>query len=117
MTKIAYNACYGGFSLSNEAILLARQISGDPKWGDAVLKGEAYGDGSICNSDWDSHHVDVPRTDPTLIKVIEQLGEKAGGMCSNLKIANLPEGTRYRIVEYDGFESVKTPDDYEWSVA
>lgn len=32
MPKIAYNADYGGFSLSREAVELARKLSGNPKW-------------------------------------------------------------------------------------
>ena len=41
-TKVVYNGCYGGFSLSREAILLARELSGNPTWGGACLKGEIY---------------------------------------------------------------------------
>ena len=33
MNKVVYNACYGGFSLSREAVILARELSGDPEWG------------------------------------------------------------------------------------
>jgi hypothetical protein len=38
MTKIAYNACFGGFSLSDKAVHLARKISGDPRWGEYIGK-------------------------------------------------------------------------------
>jgi hypothetical protein len=121
MTKIAYNACFGGFSLSDKAVLLARKLSDDPKWGGCTLPGEMFSDGSgPCESHMkDSNHLDYkhPRTDAILIQVIEQLGKEANGSCANLAIAEVPEGGKYRIDEYDGSESVETPDSYEWQTA
>lgn len=117
MPKIAYNRCFGGFSLSRDAVIRAREISGDPKWGGCALKGEKYDDGSIA--DMDSGHLDYefPRHDPVLVKVIEELGDKANGMCAELAIADVPNGARYRIDEYDGRERVMAPDDYDWKTA
>jgi hypothetical protein len=97
MTKIAYNACYGGFGLSSAAIKRGREISGNPKWGG-----------------WGR---DISRADPTLIAVIEELGEAANGDCASLKIRELPVGTKYRIDEYDGTEKVVTIDEYDWETA
>jgi len=111
MTKIAINQCHGGFSLSREAVLLARKLSNNPRWGGIVLKGEAYPDGTYSTIDFGAHHVNeslVPRTDPILIRVIEDLGKAANGRYAELAIAMLPEGTRYRIDEYDGYESLIT---------
>jgi len=34
-----------------------------------------------------------------------------------LQIRELPEGTLYRIDEYDGRETVMTQDEYTWRVA
>ena len=45
MTKVAYNSCYGGFSLSREAVLRGRKLSDNPKWAGCVLKGDPLGDG------------------------------------------------------------------------
>jgi hypothetical protein len=95
MSKIVYNTCYGGFSLSEKAVALARTLSG--------------------SADWDWH--DVPRHDAILVQVVEALGEDANGGCAELEIYNLPDGARYRIDEYDGSERVMTPDDYQWTVA
>lgn len=114
--KIAYNACFGGFSLSRAAILRARTISGNPNWGGACIKGDVYADGEKCDSDF-GHLRSVPRTDPVLIQAIEELGEEANGQVARLAIRDLPEGTKYRIDEYDGSESVMTPDEYEWETA
>jgi hypothetical protein len=119
MTKVAYNRCFGDFSLSRAAILRGREISGDPKWAGCMLKGEPFDDGSGVASD-DFGHIDYkkhPRTDPILVQVIEELGRKADGMCAKLAVAKVPKGKKYRIDEYDGAELVMTPDDYEWQTA
>ena len=64
---------------------------------------------SYISFDWE-----LDRTDPDLIKVIEELGsEAASGDCSSLAIADIGE-SKYHIDEYDGWETVITelPDDY-----
>ena len=119
MTKVAYNNCYGGFSLSREAVLLGRKISGDPKWNGTCIKGDVYDDDkhTVCNRDF-GHLGNIPRSDPTLIAVIEQLGHRAdGGRGASLAIEEVPEGTQYRIDEYDGNESVMTQESYDWETA
>ena len=94
MTKIVYNACWGGFGLSKAA------------W-------ERYVElGGKAESEYD-----VSRTDPILVQVVEELGTDADGEYAELSIADVPAGTKYRIDEYDGFESVRTINDYDWSVA
>ena len=98
MTKIVYNACYGGFSLSEKAI--------KRYW---ELKGETYPE------DWWDRSID--RADPILVQVVEELGESANGAFAELKIRPLVKGTLYRIDEYDGLEQVMTQNDYDWSVA
>ena len=96
MTRIVYNTCYGGFGLSAEAEARYQELSG-------VERVYVYG---------------ISRTDPILLQVIDELGiDAASGRFARLAIAEVPAGTRYRIDEYDGLESVMTVDDYEWSVA
>jgi hypothetical protein len=51
------------------------------------------------------------------VQVVEELGADADGQYAELAIADVPAGTKYRIDEYDGVESVMTIDDYHWSVA
>ena len=110
--KVVYNSDFGGFSLSLEAVLLARKLSGNPKWGGATIKGDIYED-SGKPVDFDYGYIDIKRTDPILVAVVEQLGsEKASGDCASLAIA-IVSGP-YRIDEYDGREAVNTPNDYEW---
>jgi len=97
MGKVVYNACYGGFGLSEEAKKLGEQLSGDPKWGNDI---------------WN-----MERTDPILVQVVEQLGsEKASGIYAKLTIEHLKNGQLYRITEYDGMESVDTGYN-DWRVA
>jgi len=49
---------------------------------------------------------DIPRDDPDMIKVVEELGEKANGKCASLKVVEIPDGTEWEIEEYDGNEWV-----------
>ena len=59
---------------------------------------------------WRSHRIDArpaDRTDPLLLKVVEELGEEASGNCANLVVTEIPEGVDWEIHEHDGFESVR----------
>lgn len=117
MTKIVYNACYGGFGLSDKAWRLYLDRKGikyriEPSEFSSL--GDLYYEEGT--DEW-LYDRDVDRADPVLVAVVEELGEKANGMCASLRIDELPEGTLYRIDEYDGNESVVTQDGYDWSVA
>ena len=116
MTRVVYNACYGGFSISKEAVLRGREITNDPKWG-GVLKGETYSDGTVNDHNFGSYGRELSRTDPTLLHVIDELGSTANGSFAQLQIADIDAGTQYRIDEYDGLEAVMRISDYEWSTA
>lgn len=113
--KIAYNACFGGFGLSNEAIELYLKKKGykytklKPKysWGSCF---DVTDPADFCDRD-------IERHDPILIDVIEELGELANGDCAKLAIEELDAGTQYRIDEYDGNESINTRDRYDWVTA
>jgi hypothetical protein len=102
--KIVVNRCYGGFSLSRKAVLLARKITGNPKWGGAILKGDIYNSGKICDGDYG--FVEVERSDKILVEVVEKLGEKANGRCADLEIVEIPDGVNFEIEQYDGKEWV-----------
>lgn len=117
MTKIAYNACFGGFSLSADAVRLARELSGDPTWGGCVLKGELWDDGTISMGDYTSIDWTIERTDPVLTNVIEMLGAEANGEHAFLLIREVEPGTRYRIEEYDGNETIRLESEYTWETA
>ena len=97
MAKIVYNACYGGFGLNEKAMLRYAELKGP----------EASG----------VEYYDIPRDDPALVQVVEELGEEANDLHANLKIEELPGGMQWLIDSYDGYEQVVTPGDYTWNVA
>ena len=131
MTKIVFNADFGGASLSDKAVERYAEIKGI-----TLYKGEQSFFGGthnyyLCSVDvyntlsdleknnfyFSDRDIFRDRTDPVLIQVIEELGEEANGSSADLQIAELPAGTQYHIHEYDGSETVMTPDDYEWKTA
>lgn len=96
MIKVVYSPTYGGFGLSDEAQDMYLKLK----------KQETF------------DKYDLTRHDPVLIKVVETLGtDKASSDFAQLKIVKI-EGYQYRIDEYDGYESVETPeDDQRWIIA
>ena len=137
MTKVVYNACYGGFGLSKEACQRYWDIKGqqvwieDVQWGVTVWlvspedripskEGDAFYSMSMdervaynrAHSEQTWYDRNVDRHDPVLVQVVEELGKKANGDFANLQIDEV-RGS-YRIDEYDGNESVMTSGDYDW---
>lgn len=139
MTKVVYNACYGGFGLSKEACQRYWDIKGqqvwieqNPKfisldmfnvwlvppeerleereWSSMTMDERIAYNKAYSKQTW--YYNDVSRHDPVLVQVVEELGDKANGMCAELAIAEVYDS--YRIDEYDGFESVETADSYDW---
>jgi hypothetical protein len=139
MAKIVYNACYGGFSLSDEAILRYAEIKGITLHSSTSKFG--FTNYYLCSpEEWEQINAeesaapvgpdryarsnamyfsdrDIDRADPVLAQVVEELGDKANGKHAKLRIFELRAGTLYRIDEYDGSESVMTQDNYDWKVA
>lgn len=61
---------------------------------------------------------DIDRTDPILISVVETMGsEAASGRFASLYIEEIPNGTQYKIDNYDGIEELITKDDDNWKTA
>lgn len=147
MSKIVYNACFGGFSISEAAVIRYASLKGltiypeksgkfsfanywtvppthegrvraakiQDDWENASMEDRQW-----SNKFYDDHQIgtrDFERNDPVLVQVVEELGEAANGDCASLRVCELAAGTRYRIDEYDGRESVCTPDDYDWKTA
>ena len=48
----------------------------------------------------------IPRSDPMLVQVVEQLGLKANSRLAQLKVVEIPDAIEWSIEEYDGMESV-----------
>ena len=137
MTKVVYNACYGGFNLSREACKRYWELQGKEVWienGDFMdmftvwlvppeeqlkqpenwnslpLEERIAFNKKYSEQTWYGN--DISRHDPILVQVVEELGDKANGMCAKLAIKEV--SGPYRIDEYDGLETVKEPDGYDW---
>lgn len=54
---------------------------------------------------WDSWTRDS-RTHPLILRVVEELGEKASGEYAKLSVVEIPDGIEYEIGEYDGIEHI-----------
>jgi hypothetical protein len=103
--KIVINDQYGGFGLSDEAIreYLRRAYGKD------ALREEGpdqYGFFHFWVNDEYVHESNIERDDLILIEVIEEMGEKANGRYSNLKIVEIPDDVDWYIEEYDGMEHI-----------
>ena len=85
--KIAINTDFGGFGLSDDAIDLYKILTGTPPATDV-------------------YYWEIPRDDPVLVQIIEQLNDRAGGTYSSLKIVEIPDDVEWHIHEYDGMEHV-----------
>lgn len=131
--KIVYNACYGGFGVSEEGMLRYAQLKGvkvypeKGKYGSVIywttpkeeikglLKEEDFYSASqearvFSNKVSSENQISTRqfvRHDPILVQVVEELGDKASGDCAKLSIFET-DSRMYRIDEYDGYESVAT---------
>lgn len=134
--KVVINNCYGGFSLSHEAMMRYGEIKGTPFYPEHDIK---FGSFDIVTywtmpkeqrptkadqSDW--YHMsledriasnkaiseatvydrNIPRNDPALVQVVEEMGKDANGRCADLKVVEIPDGVQWEIDEYDGNEHV-----------
>ena len=143
MTKIVINCCYGGYSFSQEAQqwlaergLLVPFTEYMLPWG-YDEKHDVFSQDHYVTADWRGiggeepavYHGfrpaqaiegycggwerQIPRHHPLLVACVEALGEAANGRCANLQVVTI-EGSKYIVDEYDGFESVLTPEEMKW---
>ena len=81
--KIVVNRCFGGYSLSKEAM-------------DMLGATSAY-DYEQC----------FLRADPKLVETVETLGKAANGRCADLQVVEIPDSaTDWLVQEFDGMETV-----------
>lgn len=121
MSKIVYNSCFGGFSISDAAIKRYAEIKGISLYPemnkcDMVVYWTKPPSPERTHEDSLSYR-DFERDDPILIQVVEELGDKASGRFASLDIRDIPSGSLYRIDEYDGSESVTLQSEYDWKIA
>jgi hypothetical protein len=121
MNKIVYNACYGGFSLSDKAYELYAELAGikiypeKDSWCTHYYTSAATGDKSVDDERKWLYSGDMSRHDTFLVQTVEQLGDEANGSCAKLRIYET-DSDRYIIEEYDGNESVVVSYDNSWVV-
>lgn len=96
MQQIVINKKYGGFGLSKLAqdMLAAKKSKNTGKWDDYA---EYYEDFDIY---------EITRDDPDLVAIVLELGDKAWGTYSKLKVVTIPADVQWSIHEYDGMEWV-----------
>ncbi len=133
-TKVAINRCWGGFGISNDALLAliamksksvtAEPISGysGPEWLEQTRKEYSipfkagftkheYIDGVLVKDDI-VYHIENDndpefRAHPDLISVIERMGAKrASSHLAELVIVEIPSNVEFKIDDYDGMEKV-----------
>lgn len=60
---------------------------------------------SVLERYWETWLSDQ-RSNPMLIRVVEEMGEKANGRHAELKVVEIPDGIEWEIDEYDGIEHI-----------
>ena len=130
MKKVILNKCFGGFGVSKEAYELYAKKKGISIFRytqeDSRNKIYIYANDDntslnfyftkdfgnnvyISSEDFKKYNLFLDedfREDKTLIEVVEELGEKANSMYSNLKIVEIPDNLDYVIDDYDGIETL-----------
>ena len=91
--KVVINAQFGGFSLSRGATMLYNAYTA--MTGGEIRKSELFPDNN-----------DIDRSDPLLIRVIEELGSVANGEHLTLKVIEIPDDIEWTVQDYDGHEWV-----------
>lgn len=127
--KIILNKCYGGFDVSDKAYELYAKKKGITlyRYHEDYKNKKMIKDNSVNSNilifyftkdfgeiievdkiDWktniylNSEH----RNDPTLIEVVEELGDKASGSFGKLVVVEIPDNMNYVIDDYDGIETL-----------
>lgn len=128
--KVVINTCYGGFSISDEALeALAKRKGLTLYWFASLFNSDrltalpladvqasptlskrhyltmAYTSPDAGDETYFENRPD-DRSDPDLVAVVEELGERANGSHAQLKIVEIPDGVDYVVEEYDGRECV-----------
>ena len=99
--KVVYNSDYGGYFVPGDVVVdLFPEAAGlDPFTHEYQLFGDAADD--------------MPRHDARLVAAVEAYIAKVGEDDTSLAVADV-SGDRYWIEDYDGKETVRTPETIPW---
>jgi hypothetical protein len=120
--KVVINRCFGGFGLSDQAFELFMTKKGiefdkvPSKHSFRSEKSDYYIKGHAGEDEHFLYYFDLcqDRSDPMLVEVVEELGDKANGWAAELFIVEIPDDVKWHIHEYDGIEHV-AEDHRTWS--
>lgn len=105
---VVINACHGGFGLSHEASILylkRSRIDYTIEDRDSRFDTERYGPMiRVDGEDFGDRY--IPRDDPVLVSVVQELGARSFGDHAELKIVEIPADVKWEINDYDGREWV-----------
>lgn len=132
--KIVINKCYGGFGLSHAAVMRYGELKGmtlypekHPEYPSLttywrvppesrltpLLSGAFYAatqeeriEHNRRYSAQTLYDRTIPRDDPALVQVVEELGEKANGNYASLQVVEVPDDVSWEIDDYDGNERI-----------
>lgn len=123
--KIVINVCFGGFGLSHKGMMAWAKRRGvtlypfiqgpgtafyEPYVGQSSPLLINYSTSPLTSGEFpDGYQAvdDIPRDDPDLVSVVEDLGGGANGPFAELRVVEIPDGVEWVIDEYDGCETVK----------
>ena len=125
--KIVINDCYGGFSVSHDALIEIYKRKGIKLYAYKTVSREWFhlSDDqarkeccplyrSVKLPTEATEHLEntyvstsgLDRNDPDLVAVVKKMGKKAWGMFAKLKVVDIPDDVQWEIKEYDGIEHV-----------
>ena len=126
--KVVINACYGGFGLSEKAVMRYAELKGLSVYPEGtgsfttywlVPEGEREDRTNYYSWPLEERRAsnarlakqmlaehEIPRDDPALVQVVEELGADANARFAELEIVEIPDGVSWQIEEYDGYEHV-----------
>lgn len=98
--EVVFNTCYGGFGLSEEAILRMIEL------GSEEAK-NYYEMSKTLGYKIRSYNPEVLRFDPILVQTVRELKNKACGPCTELAIGKIKLINLIDIEDHDGKEDIK----------
>lgn len=121
--KVVINKRYGGFGLSDAAYARLIELGVPVKAYDPVADNEPDAPNRVIFDDTPSPETrrsDVHgqrywsplswdrtfRNDPSLVQVVEELGDKASASLASLRVVEIPDGIEWEIHDYDGIETI-----------